>query len=143
MPGLVNVDLGSALSGIGTLAKDIRAAITGKEPIDATAAAELALKAQDLETQVITAQSKIDEVEAASPNLFIAGWRPCIGWICALGVGSAFVLRPVTIWLGVILGRPWTFPPIDTSSLMSLVVAMLGLAAYRTVEKAQGTNEVH
>lgn len=143
MPGLVNIDVGSVLGGIGSLAKDIRAAITGKEPINAAQAAELALKAQDLETQIMTAQAKINEVEAASPNWFVAGWRPCIGWICALGVGSAFVLRPVTIWMGVVLNRNWTFPPIDTSSLMSLVVAMLGLAAYRTVEKYQSTDGSH
>jgi hypothetical protein len=150
MAGLFNVDLGTALSGIGTLAKDIRTAITGKEPISAERAAELALKVQELELETLRSensllqvQAEINKVEAASPNLFIAGWRPAVGWICGLALLVEFVVKPWLAWGLARSGHPATLPELDMAQLVGLLVGMLGMAGYRTYEKKTGASGKH
>lgn len=137
MAGLVNVDIGSALTGIGSLARSLRAAITGKEPIDSVKAAELALKAEEMEAGLLNAQAAINQVEAASSNMFIAGWRPFIGWVCASGVAMEFVVKPLVLWSAALAHYAVVLPAFDTAAMIGMVTSMLGLAAYRTVEKTQ------
>jgi hypothetical protein len=134
---LANLDIGGLFTGIGTLAKDIRTAITGKEPINAEKAAEIALQLEALEGKARDAQTAINLAEASNPNLFVSGWRPAAGWVCVLGLLYATFLRPMLSWLASI----WHFsnvpPVIDTVVLMQLLFGMLGLGAYRTYEKTK------
>ena len=122
------------MEGAGTLAKDIRSAITGE--ISPEKKAEVMQRADELEKMAMNAQAEINEIEAASPNLFVSGWRPALGWVCVFGIGYQMVFRPL---LGCVLVA-WdiTLPELDISSLISLVVAMLGLAGFRTHEKNLG-----
>ncbi len=85
----------------------------------------------------MNAQAEINKIEAASPKLFVSGWRPALGWVCVLGIGYQMVFRPL---LGCALVY-WDIdlPELDISSLISLVVAMLGIAGYRTYEKKNQT----
>lgn len=79
------------------------------------------------------AQLEINKVEAGHRSIFVAGWRPAIGWICATGLAVKFVGNPVLAALG--------YPTIDASALdelTPLVVSLLGLAGYRTMEKLGG-----
>lgn len=121
------------LEGAGSLAKDIRSAITGE--ISPDKKAELLQRADDLEAQGMQAQAEINKIEAANPNVFVSGWRPALGWVCVLGIGYQMVFRPL---LGCALAH-WapTLPELDISSLISLVVAMLGVAGFRTYEKTK------
>ena len=106
-----------------------------------------AAAAESLEKQLVDAgnaqmqaQAEINKIEAASPSVFVAGWRPAIGWICGFGIGWAFVLKPMVEW-GYFLyfKQPLTnAPTLDTNELMGLVTAMLGLAGYRTFEGVKG-----
>jgi len=123
------------MEGAGSLAKDLRSAITGE--ISPEKKAEAMQRADELEKLAMNAQAEINKVEAASPNLFVSGWRPALGWVCVLGIGYQMVFRPL---LGCVL-VVWdiTLPELDISSLISLVVAMLGIAGYRTYEKKTGT----
>jgi hypothetical protein len=67
-----------------------------------------------------------------------AGWRPAVGWICAAGVGWAYLGHPLFMW-GAALWSPGLDPPaIHTDSLFELVLAMLGMAGLRSFEKATG-----
>jgi hypothetical protein len=131
------------LGAIGQTAIDIRTAITGEEPIDAAAAAELAVKAQQIQADVLLAQAKINEAEARSASVFVAGWRPALGWICATGIGIEFIVRPLADWIAALCGTTVATPTLDVGQLIALVVSMLGIAAYRTVEKANGTVGIH
>ena len=133
----INIDVGSVLSGAGQLAKDLRAAFTGKEPIDANKAAELAIRAQELENGLILAQAKINEVEVANPNLFVSGWRPGAGWTAVAGLFYTFIAYPFLTWASAI----WKFEPppqTDTALLLQLLFALLGLGAMRSYERKQG-----
>jgi len=135
---LANLDVGGLFTGIGTLAKDIRTAVTGKEPINADKAAEIALKLEELEGKARDAQTTVNLAEASNPNLFVAGWRPAAGWVTVLGLFYSVFLRPVLSWLATVWCWSAVPPVIDTVILMELLFGMLGLGAYRTYERIKG-----
>lgn len=90
-------------------------------------------------TQAGQIQAEINKVEAAHKSVFVAGWRPFIGWVCGFGILWAFVVYPMATWaiksfsLGV-----GTLPVLQTDSLYQLVLAMLGMGGLRTFEKLKG-----
>jgi hypothetical protein len=127
--------LGSIMTGAGTLAKDIRTAITGD--ISAEKNAELEAKALELESQAMTAQAEILKAEAASPNMFIAGARPAILWIGALVILYSYVIAPVLVTFGV------PSPNIQLGDLWPVITGILGLGTMRSYEKAQGVVSRH
>lgn len=126
------------LSAIGQTAIDIRTAITGEAPIDATARAELAAQMAEIEASVLLAQSATNQIEAASPRFFVSSWRPFIGWVCGIGIFVSFVVQPIVSWFVA-----EQLPVLDMGQLIALVVSMLGLGAYRTVEKRAGVVGSH
>lgn len=89
-------------------------------------------------TQSDAAQSDINKAEAASPSLFVSGWRPFIGWVCGVGLAWTFVGHPVAAWILVLCHIDVLLPEVDSNTLMALVTAMLGLAGVRSYEKVQG-----
>jgi len=94
------------------------------------AKAEAALR-QDL-MQWDKAQTDVNAVEAANPNIFVSGWRPMIGWIGAAGLAYQYVFRPLATGYGIA-----GLPPLD-GSLMELVVGLLGFGGMRSWEKSKG-----
>lgn len=98
---------------------------------------QLVQLAQNGELEVIRGQVAINVAEAANPSLFVSGWRPAVGWICAAAFGYSVLLLPLLSWLSVIWG--WQVPPsIDTGEIVMLLIGMLGLGTMRTAEKIQG-----
>lgn len=83
-------------------------------------------------------QVELNKVEAAHRSIFVAGWRPAVGWICALGVGWAYLGHPLFQWAAAIWAPNLQAPLIVTDSLFELVLAMLGMAGLRSFEKAAG-----
>ena len=78
----------------------------------------------------MSAQIEVNKVEAAHKSLFVAGWRPAIGWICGLALLYSTIISPILgIWV--------TVPEVDTSLLTTVLMGMLGLGTLRTVEKIQ------
>ncbi len=115
---------------------------------DKTAADEAKLKLVELQmngelqalladTALAQGQMDINRTEAASDKLFVAGWRPSVGWICSLGLGYQFLAHPFLVWLAVYNGVAAP-PPIDTQELMILLGGMLGFGGFRTYEKLKG-----
>ncbi|MEM9289816.1 MAG: 3TM-type holin [Pseudomonadota bacterium] len=86
-------------------------------------------------------QAEINKVEAAHRSIFVAGWRPFIGWICGLGILWAFLGHPLFQWVVALQGLTVDPPAIDTDHLLELVLAMLGLGALRTAEKLTGRSK--
>jgi roadblock/LC7 domain-containing protein len=84
------------------------------------------------------AQVEVNKIEAAHPSIFVAGWRPAIGWVCAAGLAWAFVFAPVASWGLVVSGVKAELPDIRTDYLLELVIAMLGMGGLRTFEKMRG-----
>lgn len=83
-------------------------------------------------------QAAINQTEAASANIFVAGWRPFIGWVCGAGLAWAFIVAPMATWLLAALEIRQSLPRLEIEYLLELVVAMLGLGGLRTFEKLKG-----
>jgi hypothetical protein len=93
------------------------------------------LQTQDL--QKVLGQLEINAKEAASPSIFVAGWRPAVGWCCCAGFLWATIGHPVFAWVAT--ARGWPAPPvIDTEVLLYVLGGMLGLGTLRSVEKIKG-----
>ncbi len=88
-------------------------------------------------------QMDTNKVEAASQSIFVAGWRPAVGWVCAFGVGTDVILRPLANWLSAAFGHPINAPALDMSTLIPLLTGMLGFGAMRSFDKTQGTESGH
>lgn len=86
----------------------------------------------------IAGQIELDKMEASNPKLFVSGWRPFVGWVCASGLAIQFILAPVLEWGSTLAGTPLKLPPLDMSVMLTLLVGMLGLGGMRTVERLNG-----
>jgi len=123
--------LSSLVGGsIGEMADGVAGAIDRfVETPDEKAAAELLL--QKVQQQPDKWQAEINKVEAGHRNLFVAGWRPAIGWICAFALGWGWILAPILTFIY----PERTMPAIEVGEAISLVMAMLGMGALRSYEK--------
>jgi hypothetical protein len=83
------------------------------------------------------AQLEVNKVEAAHKNMFVAGWRPFVGWCCASALAYHFILQPILVFVLSISGYQVALPEFDMSSLMTVLLGMLGLGGMRTLEKVQ------
>ena len=102
----------------------------------AEAEAQFMLMMQEQDFKKVLGQLEVNAAEAASPHLFVAGWRPAVGWCCALGFLWATIGQPIVSWIAVAKG--WPAPPaIDTEVLLYVLGGMLGLGTLRTVEKVK------
>jgi len=145
-------------TGIGTFAKDLRAAITGEAIIDPNKRAELlqqaaALEAasaaaqMDYELKLVQAQTAINQLEASNKSIFVSGWRPAVGWVCVSGLFYTFLLKPLLPWVigvgasatGMVSIVP-PLPEVPMGDLIILLGGMLGLGAMRTAEKINGVS---
>lgn len=82
---------------------------------------------------IVAGQLEINKKEAEHPSIFVAGWRPFLGWVCGFGLAYNIIVVPfLSIWL--------TMPEIDDSLLWQTLTGMLGLGAFRTYEKTKGVS---
>jgi hypothetical protein len=89
---------------------------------------EIATLAEKQSHEALKGQLEINKMEAAHKSLFVAGWRPAIGWICALGLlYNTIIVNLLGIWLEV--------DPVDTTLLVPVMMGLLGLGAMRSYEK--------
>lgn len=86
-------------------------------------------------------QAEINKIEAASSSVFVAGWRPFIGWVCGAAIAWTYLFGPLLVWYYAFYGYDVSkLPIIPTDSLFELVLAMLGLGGLRTFEKLKGVS---
>lgn len=85
----------------------------------------------------ITGQLEINKAEAANPSIFVSGWRPAVGWMCAIGLGMQFLVAPLISWGAFVFGVEIVLPPLDLGVLVTMLGGMLGLGGMRTYEKVK------
>ena len=85
-----------------------------------------------------TAQIEVNKVEAGHRSIFVAGWRPCCGWICAIALGYHFVLQPIIIFVLSLNNLQYELPEFDMGALLYVLGGMLGLGGLRSYEKSKG-----
>ena len=84
------------------------------------------------------AQIEVNKVEAQHRTVFVAGWRPFTGWVCATALAYHFILEPVIVFGLALYNIQLTLPQFDMASLLTVLMGMLGLGGLRTYEKKQG-----
>ena len=93
-------------------------------------------------TSLVQGQLEINKTEAQHGSIFVAGWRPAIGWICGVALAWNFIIQPLLLW------GAWLFPEVapdiatapklEPDELMTVLLGMLGLGGLRTYEKRLG-----
>jgi hypothetical protein len=100
---------------------------------------EIATMAERQAHESVMAQIEVNKAEAASASLFKGGWRPAVGWVCAMALFYHFILQPVLLFGVAVSGVAIpALPEFDMASLMPILLGMLGLGGLRTVEKIKG-----
>lgn len=129
--------IGTVIESVGKVASDL--ITTDKERL------QLELEGRRIDQATDLAQMEVNKVEAASSSVFVAGWRPAIGWVGAAAMAYQFLLYPMLVWA-------WTWaqaeghvpatvkppPMLDTEALWVILSGMLGIAGMRSFEKTKG-----
>ena len=95
--------------------------------------AELAANVAQLQGQLA-----VDQEEAKSQSIFVAGWRPFVGWVCGTALAYAYVIQPLLSFTLSAFHHPVTLPDLNLDTMSTILLGMLGLAGARTVEKVMG-----
>ena len=142
------------LNGIGGAANSLREAITGR--LDADGQAKFDLEYQKLTQVLQEGQQAINLADANSGSNFRGGWRPALGWVCALSLGSYYIpqaLAGAVLWViqcvSVMLAAadignvalPAYPVAFNVGEIMGLVASLLGMAGLRSYDKKQGTDK--
>lgn len=107
---------------------------------------EINIRLKELEDQAderfhkeLVGQLEINKEEAKHASIFVAGWRPAIGWIGAAGLGYNFVMAPFVEAIARWQGYVGAMPTPNSTELLTLVLSMLGVGAMRSYDKVKGT----
>ena len=132
--------LGEVISAVGKVADDLFT--SDKER------AQAALQAYEAETARAGLQTEINKVEAAHSSLFVAGWRPAVGWCGVAAMAYQFVLYPFLVWgwtamqaAGWISTELPAPPILATDALWVILTGILGIGGFRTFEKVKGASQ--
>jgi len=113
---------------------------------EAKAAAQLELlklqqagefKQLEADLALAAAQTDINKIEAASPDRFVSGWRPAMGWCCVAIFAANYIGSPLLAWLSPVLNVPPP-PRLDIGEVLPVLLGMLGLGTMRTKERMAG-----
>jgi hypothetical protein len=100
---------------------------------------EIATMAEKAAHDAAMAQVDVNKAEAQHRSVFVAGWRPFIGWTCGVALAYHFVVAPLIVFAVTVSGYTMPdLPAFDMGSLMTVLMGMLGLGGLRTIEKAKG-----
>ena len=99
---------------------------------------ELATMAEKHALQLAKGQIAANAEQAKHSSIFVAGARPAIMWICALGLLTQFFIMPIAEWATAIWMPDITLPSLQTGELMTLTLSLLGLGGMRSYEKSKG-----
>lgn len=141
--------IGEVVAGVGKIADDL---FTSDEE-----RLKVALQEKMIDAQLMQGQLAVNQAEAQHASVFVAGWRPAIGWVGALAMAYQFILYPLLTWIWALLQAKhlipchvdpanvaaictFTPPPeLKAEVLWTIVSGMLGIAGMRSYDKAKGT----
>jgi len=144
---LASILSGGLIESVGKIADDL---ITSdeerleKENEMLKANLHYSLEDKKLDTKLMTSQIEVNKIEAGHSNIFIAGWRPAIGWIGAVALGYQFIIYPFLIWIWTflqsqeVIPKEVSYPPVlDIGALWTIVSGMLGIGVMRSFDKTK------
>jgi hypothetical protein len=135
MAGDIKVDVGSIVSGVGSIINNFR----GKIPVElqgemAKMELQIQEKMAEYEAAIASSQSAVNTVEAASSSWVARNWRPVFAWTCVLSFIIEYPLRVIVLCIFPTLN----YPSIDMGVMMPPLLGLLGLGGMRTYEKRTG-----
>ena len=105
----------------------------------AALAHEITTMSQKHAQELSLAQIEVNKAEAQSGSLFKGGWRPAVGWVCAIAFLYHFLLKDIIIFVCAFAGvEVPDLPEFDMSTLLTVLGGMLGIGGLRTYEKQKG-----
>lgn len=131
MMNLIKSALGPILDGVLRFIPDKNERARAKEQFE--------MQMLGTMTGLVQGQLEINKQEAQHSSIFVAGWRPAIGWICGTALGWNYILQPILSWAAFLAGADLgDSPTLDTAELTTILLGMLGLGGLRTYEKRLG-----
>jgi len=100
--------------------------------------AQAKIKLKELENDLQTKQMEINKVEAGHKSVFVAGWRPALGWIIVIILGYSYLFQPFIAMTLKIIGKDVELPNLNLDQIFPLILGMLGLGGLRSFEKSKG-----
>lgn len=130
--------IGAIVEGVGKIADDL---FTSEEE-----KLKIALREKVIDAQLVKGQLDINIAEAKHKSVFVAGWRPFIGWVGGFALAYQFILYPIMVWgwtwfksMGWIPGELEPPPVFDSGPLFAIVTGMLGIGGMRSFDKLKKT----
>jgi hypothetical protein len=131
LSGLIKTAIGPILDGVLKLIPDRNARAEAREQFESQILIAM--------TGLVQGQLAINQKEAEHGSIFVAGWRPAIGWVCGSALGWNYIVQPIITWVAFISGVDLADAPrLDTAELTTILLGMLGLGGLRTYEKRLG-----
>ena len=136
--------IASALD-VGASSADLAAAVQ-KNPDLIAKLKEMEVQQQQallqLDAKLTQGQLAIDQAEAQSSRLFVAGARPFLLWVCGAAFSWEYVVMPIASWTAAAAGHAVKLPSLDMSQMMPVLLGLLGLGGYKTWEKVKGVSHL-
>lgn len=126
------------ISSILPIAETVLDRVIPDKNAKANAMIEMEKALVDAHTKGMLAQIDVNKVEAAHRSIFVAGWRPCIGWVGAISIAWHFILQPITIFFLGVFDLPYDLPAFDMDAMLTIIMGMLGIGGMRSFEKFKG-----
>ena len=102
---------------------------------------EIATMSERHAQELAKGQLEVNRAEAAHKSLFVAGWRPFVGWTCGIALAWHFVGQPLVVFGIAVAGIDTPeLPTFEMESLLTVLLGMLGLGGLRTFEKTKGVS---
>jgi len=109
------------------------------DPVQAASAKLELLKLQQSgELAALTGQLDINKIEAGNNSIFVAGWRPFIGWVCGAACAWNWVGLKIALFVAAYFGHTLNLAPADLGEMTPVLMGMLGIGGLRTIEKING-----
>ncbi len=135
MTAFVEIDPSKIMGSVGSLVMKLRTAITGVDP---EKRGELEALVAEIEGKVNLGQLAINQEEAKHPSLFVAGWRPFIGWVCGFALVYHYIVDRLLSWVLAVWFPAIVGPGFDVKDLLVILGGLLGFGGFRMVEKVKG-----
>ena len=102
---------------------------------------EIATLAEKQAHESAMAQVSVNKEEAKHRSVFVSGWRPAVGWTCALALLYHYLLQPTAIFIAALMCKAVELPVFDMNSLLTVLMGLLGLGGLRTYEKIKNVSK--
>lgn len=139
MSGILNLDLGSIIKGVGDVIDDLHT--SDEERL------KISLQEKMIDAELAKGQLEINKAEALHKRILVAGWRPFLGWVGGVALAYKFIVHPLIVWFWVFgHGQGWiplgldAPPSVNAGELYPIILCMLGVGGMRSYDKLKGTN---